>query len=177
MLKLSDVAPKSLNLTTAVLDVSSNEINVRHVPTLIPALLKLLGELFTALAFVDANDMAFPDIEMGQWSKAEARWTHTKFELRSVQQLLFIFHDPSLPELQLTLYPANLPQAPLLQLAKEDRGKLATIAYGFEDEPEFGLQRLLMRRSRWNAAALRFCHDPTLVSAGSWVSDVGVSTS
>src|SRR6516165_10378408 len=99
MLKLSDVAPKSLNLTTAVLDVSSNEINVRHVPTLIPALLKLLGELFTALAFVDANDMAFPDIEMGQWSKAEARWTHTKFELRSVQQLLFIFHDPSLPEL------------------------------------------------------------------------------
>jgi hypothetical protein len=40
--------------------------------------------LFTALAFVDANDMVFAVIEkgMGQGGKAVALWTHTKFELR-----------------------------------------------------------------------------------------------
>jgi hypothetical protein len=66
--------------------------------------------LFTALAFVEANDMVFGVIEkgMGQGSKAVALWTHTKFELRSLQQLLFIFHDPSPPALQLMLHSANL---------------------------------------------------------------------
>ena len=55
----------------------------------------VIEELFTALAYVDANDMVFVDISMGHCSKAEALRTHTKFELRSLQQLLFIFHDPS----------------------------------------------------------------------------------
>jgi len=32
MLKLSDVTAQSRNLTAAVLDVSTNEIDVRHVP-------------------------------------------------------------------------------------------------------------------------------------------------
>ena len=32
MLKLSDVAPKSHNLSAAVLNVRTNEIDVRHVP-------------------------------------------------------------------------------------------------------------------------------------------------
>jgi hypothetical protein len=65
--------------------------------------------LFTALAFVDGNVMVFAFIEkgMGQGSKAVALWTHTKVELRSLQQLLFIFHDPSPPALQLTLNPAD----------------------------------------------------------------------
>jgi len=53
----------------------------------------VIEELFTALAYVDANDMVFVDISVGHCSKAEALWTHTKFELRSLQQLLFIFHD------------------------------------------------------------------------------------
>jgi len=51
--------------------------------------------LFTALAYVDANDLVFVDISMGHCSKAEALRTRTKFELRSLQQLLFIFHGPS----------------------------------------------------------------------------------
>jgi hypothetical protein len=55
-----------------------------------------MGELFTALAFVNANDMVFAGIEQGTGcgSKALALWTHTKFELRLLQQLLFSFHHP-----------------------------------------------------------------------------------
>jgi len=58
----------------------------------------VIEQLFTALAYVDANDMVFVDISTGHCNKAEALWTPTKFELRSLRQLLFIFHDPSLLE-------------------------------------------------------------------------------
>jgi hypothetical protein len=47
---------------------------------------------------VEANDMDFVDVSTGHCNKAEALWTPTKFELRSLRELFFIFHDPSLLE-------------------------------------------------------------------------------
>ena len=42
-----------------------------------------IGELFTALAFVNANDLVFAGIDLGMgYSKAEALWIPTQFERR-----------------------------------------------------------------------------------------------